>query len=393
MGFSQQEWSTAFSLIDNEGTRFGFPERRNRSVIVGSFNTLKLGNAADDKKRWDFLSLVCDRFDLLALQEVMDDLSGLNRLVDALDDDYQVLVSDATGAAPGDRGLRERLAFVYRDSRLSRDEVASDITYDRSRVVKSLYENRTQWIAWIEDFTQRVEKAKANNQRVPRLSKEALPEFLTFIRTPHCGAFTIRGRSGHAGVPFIAINAHTLYGNDKRERRAEFFALLEWLVSRAKRGDRLYHRNMLLMADLNMEFDAADTQRATIDDRIRSLNNGRLSAAAAARVNFPYLSAHPQKGLMTTNARKTQTYDHIAFFISPSEINLPRVPENQLAGNNVDGYDYGVVDFASLFAEVRFGDSNVGNLTSAQQTQLYKACKDDVSDHMPIWVRLSIPGA
>lgn len=393
MGFSQQEWSTAFNLIDNEGTRFGFPERRNRSVIVGSFNTLKLGDAGDDKKRWDFLSLVCDRFDLLALQEVMDDLSGLNRLVDALDDDYQVLVSDATGAAPGDRGLRERLAFVYRESRLSRDEVASDITYDRSRVVKSLYENRTKWIAWIEDFTQRVEKAKANNQRVPSLSKEALPEFLTFIRTPHCGAFTIRGRSGHAGVPFIAINAHTLYGNDKRERRAEFFALLEWLVSRAKRGDRLYHRNMLLMADLNMEFDAADTQRATIDDRIRSLNNGRLSAAAAARVNFPYLSAHPKKGLMTTNARKTQTYDHIAFFISPSETNLPRVPENQLAGSNVDGYDYGVVDFASLFAEVRFGDSNVDNLTSAQQTQLYKACKDDVSDHMPIWVRLSIPGA
>ncbi len=59
----------------------------------------------------------------------------------------------------------------------------------------------------------------------------------------------------------------------------------------------------------------------------------------------------------------------------------------------VDGYDYGVVDFASLFAEVRFGDSNVDNLTSAQQTQLYKACKDEVSDHMPIWVRLSIPGA
>ena len=45
MGFSQQEWSTAFSLIDNEGARFGFPERRNRSVIVGSFNTLKLGDA------------------------------------------------------------------------------------------------------------------------------------------------------------------------------------------------------------------------------------------------------------------------------------------------------------------------------------------------------------
>ena len=393
MGFSQQEWNTAFSLIDSDGARFGFPERRNRSVIVGSFNTLKLGNAGDDKKRWDFFSLVCDRFDLLALQEVMDDLSGLNRLVAALDDDYQVLVSDATGAAPGDRGLRERLAFVYRDSRLSRDEVASDITYDRSRVVKSLYENRTKWIAWIENYTKRVEEAHAQNRRAPSLSKEALPEFLTFIRTPHCGAFTIRGRSGHTGIPFIAINAHTLYGNDPSERRGEFFALLEWLVSRAKRGDRLYHRNMILMADLNMEFDDVKTQRTTIDNRIRVLNKGRLSAAKAALVNFPYLSAHPQKGLMTTNARKTQTYDHIAFFISPSEKNLPRVPENQNAGKSVDGYDYGVVDFASLFAEVRFGDSNVENLTNRQATQLYKACKDDVSDHMPIWVRLPIPGA
>ena len=107
MGFTNQEWSHAFDLIDSDGLRFGFPERRNRSVLLGSFNTLKLGNRDDAERRWDFLTLVADRFDLLSLQEVMDNLDGLNRLVDSLDDDFRMLVSDTTGAARGRSGRGE----------------------------------------------------------------------------------------------------------------------------------------------------------------------------------------------------------------------------------------------------------------------------------------------
>jgi len=77
---------------------------------------------------------MCRRFDLLAVQEVLDDLSGLERLREEMGEEYRMIVSDKTGAFPGDLGLNERLAFIYRSSMVRRGPIVSDITYDRTKI-------------------------------------------------------------------------------------------------------------------------------------------------------------------------------------------------------------------------------------------------------------------
>ena len=50
-GFSEQNWQTIDAKLDQNPVKFGCPIRRQDSVVIGSFNALKLGKDADDAKR------------------------------------------------------------------------------------------------------------------------------------------------------------------------------------------------------------------------------------------------------------------------------------------------------------------------------------------------------
>jgi hypothetical protein len=392
--FTNAEWARIMAAVEADGARFGLPARRDRSVVIGTFNALKLGSAAETARRWEFLTLVASRFDLLGVQEVMDELAGLDRLRASLDAGYDVIVSDTTGAAPGEAGLRERLAFLYRTTRFERRELVSDITYDRSRVVENLFRNREAWQTFFDRFAADAALATAAGADPPSLAERAHPAFLTFIRTPHCAALRLRSRNGAAPVEFLAVNAHMLFGKAKSERREEFEALLEWLVLRARASNRALDKNMILLGDLNMDFQSSQNPRNVVEDRLRALNKGVLSDAQSARVNFPLLSPHPAtSSFLRTNARSTETFDHIALFIDPSETGLPRVPANATAGRSgPDGYDYGVFNYVELIAQTLNGAS-FNTLSTAQKTSIIDRVNDEISDHMPAWVRIPVPGA
>ena len=392
-GFSRNQWNRIETELRHNPKKYGLPIRRNDSVVIGSFNALKLGKSANTEKRWAFLTHFASRFDLLAVQEVMDDLSGIRRLHESLGPSYKLVVSDTTGAFPGDRGLRERLAFLYRPSRIDLKELVSDITYDRSHITATLRKDIKVWSKFFKDLDTENKIRVQNGKKPKTLSKVSHPAFLTFIRTPHCAAFSINGRNGAAPVEFLGVNAHALYGNSKEERNREFFALLDWIVQRAKSPDRMYHRNMILMADLNMFFDNATNKFSDIVKRLHDLNSTLLSGSNAARANFPFLDIHPSMtSLLRTNARKNQTFDHIAFFINKKERGLPTGDDNSAAGEgNSNGYDFGVFDFVKLFSHV-IHDNNFESLSATKQKDLLKRTRADVSDHMPIWVRIPIPG-
>lgn len=391
-GFSDLQWQTIETKLSQDPGRYGCPIRRNGSVVLGSFNALKLGNDGDDKKRWDFLKRFVSRFDLLAVQEVMDDLSGIRRLHKMLGSKYELIVSDTTGAVPGARGLRERLAFLYRPERIELKELASDITYDRSVVISTLKKNINLWKKFFKDFDDTNKQREQEGKDKLGLSDVEHPGFLTFIRTPHCASFSIKGTGNADSLDFLAVNAHLLYGQSEEERTREFFALLEWLAQRAKQSKRMYYKNMILMGDLNMDFDSPDSRYSDIVRLLIELNSNLLTGQSAARVIFPFLNVHPdQDSLFNTNARKSETFDHVAFFIDKNENGFPLDTQNQQAGQGgPNDYDYGVFDFSELFAQAVYGKS-FSQLNKTQIKSIYSKSKADVSDHMPIWVRIPIP--
>ena len=112
--FTPAEWKPIRARLEEDPQRYGLPQRECGSVLLGSFIVRKLGSSRSrSPDTWEFLADVCRTFDLLAVQEIMDDLSGLRRLMSLLGPEFSLVVSDLTGVFPGEPGLGERLGFIY----------------------------------------------------------------------------------------------------------------------------------------------------------------------------------------------------------------------------------------------------------------------------------------
>lgn len=370
--FTKEQWGRVWAST-RRGDGFGFPRRRRKSILAGTFNIRSLGQVANrSSESWLFLAHICKQFDLLAIQEVSDNLEGLQFLMKTMGRGFKLAVSDVTGAAPGRRGKTERLAFVYRNSTVQMGPLASDITYDKTYTLDSLAENDKEWVDWLVGAEKRV------------------PSFVGFIRTPHCVAFEIKGRNGADPYRFTTVNAHLLYGQDKRERKWEFDALVSWLYTRAKKDDRMLFPDILMMGDCNVEFEDLGIKRYEVDALLKGLNARLLKSRSPARVNFPLLSSHPEHGMLRTNARMTETYDQIALFMRDKR--LPGYELNRTAGDDYNGWDYGVFNFTEAFAHAVYYQS-WNSLFYQEQRKLAKMFQWEVSDHFPVWMRLPIPGA
>lgn len=392
--FSNTEWKKINALYKNSAEDYGLPKHRRDSVIIGSFNIRKLGvikNKTD--KSWTFIKNTIERFDLIAIQEVMDNLSGLEHLLSLLGKNYGMVVSDVTGAKPGGSGNAERLAYIFNWKRIQRTALASDITFDRSEIVNNLYNDRTAFSkAWsdhakkLKEYDLKVIKRKAQGKSRPSKPPIELPKFVSFIRQPHCVSFRIKGKKKTKPIEFLAINAHLLYGKNKYEREWEFKALIEWLAIRARYIDKLYHPNIILLGDCNLDFDRVPKMRAEIDDLLKGLNKKVLKSKKAGKANFPMLSPHPEHGILKTALRQKNTYDQIGIFSNDKR--LPTAEDNLKAGTKIGGYDYGVFNIANLFSNALHG-TDIDQVTKKQKNAIYKKSEHDITDHMPIWMRVS----
>ena len=424
--FAPGEWTRVNALLDRRHADFGLPERRADSVVLASFNIRKLGQVKNKSPgAWAFLKRFCECCDLIAVQEVQDNLEALNHLHGLLGGKYGMAASDITGGYAGRQALLERLAYLFRWDRIERTEVASDITIDRSAVLGTLYDQRADFL---DAFRARVEYLaewqikvdlklapwklkvadweaagrlgpKPKKPSKPRKLPFVLPHFLTFIRTPHCVSFRVKGAVGADPYEFLAVNAHLLYGHKTKqrvEREMEFYGLVHWLVERARQADRLYHKNLILLGDLNLDFRKVDKRRDRIEGELKRLNGGDLKGRGRATVYFPFLDVHPARkhimpkarAIFRSTARKTETYDQIALF--SHDPRLPRPKDKSTAGAAAGGFDYGVFNFSDLFAEALHGMTFL-DLTKQRRGALIKKFEHDVSDHLPIWIRLPTP--
>ncbi|MEM7292029.1 MAG: endonuclease/exonuclease/phosphatase [Pseudomonadota bacterium] len=394
--FTATEWQKINTLFESSAQEFGLPKRRSDSVVIGSFNIRKLGAV---KKRttqsWEFLRKTIERFDLIAIQEIMDDLSGFEHLLEILGDSYGVVVSDVTGAKPGKAGNTERLGYLFNWRRISRTSLASDITFDRSEIASNLYDNRTEFSECWEAHTQKLdawsrksEERRAQGKRAPSKPAKELPRFVSFIRQPHCVSFRVNAKNDADPYDFLVINAHLLYGQNKHEREWEFRALLEWLTIRAKYIKKLYHPNLLLLGDCNLDFDTVPNMRDNIDAFLKGLNRSILKSKKAAKANFPLLTTHPKRGVLRTALRQGATYDQIGIF--SNDPRLPTPDDNDIAGQTAGGYNYDVFNMADMIAVALHG-KKIADITKSQRKSIFKKAEFDISDHMPIWMRLVRP--
>ena len=395
--FTRAEWGKIRGRLADKPDRYGLPARVYGSVLLASFNIRKLGSAtARSADNWRFLSDVCRRFDLLAVQEVLDDLSGLRRLQELMGPEFGLIVSDTTGVFPGEPGLGERLAFLYNRSLVRRTEIATDVTYDRSKLINTLadhhaaiHEATAPYAKKRREYRDRLERFEAGQidakPKRPRF-KVKMPTFLSFIRSPFCVSFEISGHPGTRPYRFMAINAHLHFGNFLADRRQEFDALMNWIRARVERNDHAYYPDFVLLGDLNLDFDRPQKDREAIEEHLKTFND---AAGEEVSVNFPFLDKHPvHKRFLRTNARLTETFDQIGLFCRDKR--FPDYTVNEVMGSEPTGPDYGVFEFGDLFSDA-LKRRPFRMLGVEARRNLVARFEHKVSDHMPLWLRLPLP--
>ncbi|SMX33365.1 hypothetical protein [Actibacterium lipolyticum] len=384
--FSPAEWQTINTHLDQNPTAYGMPERRDDSVILASWNIRKFGTLADEdgpRKSPGAFAMIerfCSACDLVAIQEVQPNTASLYELRDRLNaagGTFDVIYSDITGRAPGQMGMAERSGFLFNTARVRRGDLASDLSFDRSAVVKNMNKALAESIAKElppSDDPTFMEKVQHWLSGATQMAGARLKKFVQFIRAPHLVEFVIEGPGGD--YQLYCVNAHLVSGDSKRERQQEFFALLEWLLLDSESTVAEDGKIFLLMADLNLDFESSvDKRKRGVEAYLTDLNSERN---LRAKVNFPFLD-----GGFLTNARRDETYDHIAWIAQDER--LPRGRHNALAGTlGANQFDYGMFDFTQLFVDA-------GPAQGQGTDPDYSKFEHDFSDHMPIWVRLPIP--
>ena len=231
----------------------GIPDKAPNRLLAATWN---LTNFGVQKRSSDDLALMAEIigwFDLIALQEIADDLSDLRTLIGHLPPGYHVILSDIGGND-------ERAGFLYDSQKLARLELAAEVAvppsdhrYIRMRGVSGAYKG--------------------------------------FDRNPYAVAF----KAG--GLEFTAVSAHLYFGShtyyDEDRRALEAYALARWADQR-NRAAGAYSQNILVMGDLNLP--------------IRDESSPVYKALKAKRLILPQHST-----AMGSNLAGDKDYDQVAF--------------------------------------------------------------------------------
>ncbi|MGY2876368.1 endonuclease/exonuclease/phosphatase family metal-dependent hydrolase [Marmoricola sp. URHA0025 HA25] len=191
------------------------PARTASNLLIGSWNIRALAGLTDSwdapetaspKRDWKAAALVAgviSAFDVVAVQEVRRDTTGLRAVLTELGPDWRFVCSDVT---EGDAGNGERLSFLYDTTRVRPSGLVGEIV-------------------------------------LPAVADRAADQF---ARSPFAVSFS------RADVEFILTTVHIIWSDAPVGRVGEVTAFAEWMRAWAVR-QRDWNGNLLALGDFNLE--------------------------------------------------------------------------------------------------------------------------------------------
>jgi endonuclease/exonuclease/phosphatase family metal-dependent hydrolase len=234
------------------------PRKAADKLLVGTWNIANLGvqeRTADD---YALIAEIIGWFDLVAVQEVNDDLRGIDAIHSKLPSRYDLLFSDASGN-------QERQAFFFDTRKVSRLKEVGRLSIPPSQL--------------------RAVKLPG--------TKTAFPGF---DRGPYLASF----ESG--SFQFSLLNVHLFYGSPKPadvDRRTLETYAVAWWADRKHRDARSYVREILPLGDFNLPKTEPGDR---IFEALRSLG----------------LEVPPHTSQIGSSIMSDSYYDQIAFFPGPT---------------------------------------------------------------------------
>lgn len=231
----------------------GIPHKAPNKLLAATWNLTNFGIQDRSDNDFALMAEVISWFDLVAIQEIADDLAHLRLLTNDLPSTYKVIISDIGGND-------ERAGFLYDSAKVERLELAAEVAVSPS------------------------------DQRYIRM-RGVSGSFQGFDRNPYVVAF----RAG--ALEFTAVSVHLFFGSntyyDEDRRALEAYALARWADQRHK-APGAYSQNILVMGDLNLP--------------IRDESSSVYKALKTKRLILPQHST-----AMGSNLAGDKHYDQVAF--------------------------------------------------------------------------------
>ena len=259
-------------------------KKLDQNLLIATWNIRAFGNLTrkwksdeNDSPKRDLHSILCiaeiiGRFDVIAVQEVKDNIRALRETLKVLGPNWSLILTDVN---KGKVGNGERMAYLFDTRRLKLSGLAGELVVPEE---------------WEDDI-----KDKA-------LSRQ-------FVRSPYAVSF----QSAHH--TFILITLHILYGKSPKNRLEELKGIANWLSIWANNMNA-YHQDLIALGDFN------------IDERGDLLNKTFLSEGL-------YIPPQLQNELVTRSIfNTTKFYDQIAWF--DSQTHGPKLSMEFINGGNYD---------------------------------------------------------
>ena len=313
---------TAIKNLQEQG-KYKLPKGRGKKLLCGTWNVANF----DAQKRPDtaipLIAQIIDPFDLIAIQEINANLTGLRKLMKFLPD-HQVIFTDIAGN-------EERMCYLYKKKRIKLTSHVGELD---------------------------IPPAKRNGYKIKFRDENGDPciqRFSGFDRNPYVVSWDFKG------TEFTTYNCHVYFGEKKEEditkfrrRIVEIYSLVEWITKKENKNDgSLYSSNIVLLGDMNVPEMKKD------DQVFKQLNRGVFTALDYTDYLTPY-----------SNIKNDASYDQLV-------IAEPFSNKMKLCGHGILAWDNAV--FAKLA-------SDLGVKTSKKAASKFQAfAKWAISDHRPLW--------
>ena len=245
------------------------------TLLLATWNIREFGGTKSGGREDEplfYLAEIMSRFDIVAVQEVRDNLDALDKLMDILGDWWKYLVSDVTFGAQGNN---ERHAYIYDTRKIAFGGMAGEL--------------------------------------VPEMKKQegVLSSDFSFSRTPYIAGF----KAGW--FKFTLCTQHFYYGESKADdpqRLQESRTIVRLLKKRMQSKDA-WAGNSILLGDFNIfsikdeTFQAIEKELFEIPAKLKGTYTNAIQDKPFDQIAFLARDVHKQLGLARAGA--FPFFDHV----------------------------------------------------------------------------------
>ena len=317
------------------------PKNLHESLLLATWNIREFDSTKGGRRTEEsfaYIAEIASRFDLLALQEVRENLSALEHLQGMLGPWWAYIVTDVTEGQPGNR---ERTAFLFDKRKVRFAGIAGEAVIPPKAV--------------------RTTRADGKNTTIYEPSKQ-------LSRTPFLAGFQV------GWFKFMLCTVHIAYGRAKASppNRVEEVKLIAEFLSRRADESGSWSNNMILLGDFNIFHSSSETMQAILDAGFQVPQ--ALQEVPASNVG-----------------KKKRRYDQIAFKVRDDQL----TPTGQAGVFDFFQTVY-LAEDEDIYADSmgpRYHTTTAGVVKTRQEQSRYYLSNwrtHQMSDHLPMWVELKI---